>query len=142
MKAPSDKGFKGLVVKEDNSPNSYWVRVDQSEIRRNRKHLFELHSNYSDNDKVESGLPSFEETDEVNDQSKGGDSSQEKITPEGEQNSAESSILNRDDNEEETSNIGDESETTPIVNEQESTPVKVSSRGRILKPPKRYDDVY
>ena len=95
MKAPSDKGFKGLVVKEDNSPNSYWVRVDQSEIRRNRKHLFELHSNYSDNDNVEIGLPSFEKTDDVakplvNDQSKNGNSSKEKITPEGEQNTAES----------------------------------------------------
>ena len=59
--------------------------------------MFQLHSNYSDNDNVEIGLPSFEKTEEVaeplvNDQSKDGDSSQEKITPEGEQNTAESSI--------------------------------------------------
>ena len=59
MKAPSDKGPKGLVRREDNSPNSYWVRVHQREIPRKKKHLFELHSSYSDKDNVEIGLPSF-----------------------------------------------------------------------------------
>ena len=43
VKAPTDVGKAGVVLREDKSPDSYWVSVDQSEIRRNRKHLFLLH---------------------------------------------------------------------------------------------------
>ena len=82
------------------------VKVDQSEICRNRKHLFELHRNYSDNDNVEIGLSSFERNDGVaeslvNDQSKEGDIFQKKINPKGEKNTEESPILNKDEKREE-----------------------------------------
>jgi hypothetical protein len=43
VKSPSDIGKSGTVLRKDKSPESYWVRVGQSEIRRNRKHLFLLH---------------------------------------------------------------------------------------------------
>ncbi|XP_067936936.1 uncharacterized protein [Watersipora subatra] len=43
VRAPTDPRAKCVVLREDNSPDSYWVRVGQSEIRRNRKHLFVLH---------------------------------------------------------------------------------------------------
>ena len=126
-KAPSDKGFKGLMVREDNSLNSYQVRVDQSEIRRDKKHLFGLHFNNSDN--VEIGLPSLEKNDDaaeslVNDRSKDENIPQEKITPEREKYTERSPILNSDKNEGETPKIGDESETFLIVSEQESMPVE------------------
>ena len=39
-KAPSDKGFKRLVVRKDNSPYCYQVGVDQSKVRKDKKHLF------------------------------------------------------------------------------------------------------
>lgn len=42
VKAPTDKGSMGSVIRKDPLPNSYWVKVNDSEIRRNRKHLFQL----------------------------------------------------------------------------------------------------
>ena len=39
VKAPTDIGAEGIVVGVHNTPESYWVRVGNSEIRRNRKHL-------------------------------------------------------------------------------------------------------
>ena len=63
VKAPSDKGFKRLVVRKDNSPYCYQVGVDQSKVRKDRKHLFEVHSINSDNENVEIELPSFKEND-------------------------------------------------------------------------------
>ena len=42
VNAPTDIGSKGVVVRKDNSVDSYWVKVGNSEIRRNRKHLFAL----------------------------------------------------------------------------------------------------
>ena len=43
VNAPTDIGKEGVVLRADSSPDSYWVRVGMSEIRRNRKHLFLLH---------------------------------------------------------------------------------------------------
>ena len=39
VKAPSDPGAEGTVVRKHTTPESYWVKVGISEIRRNRKHL-------------------------------------------------------------------------------------------------------
>ena len=39
VKASTDTGAEGIVVGVHNTPESYWVRVGNSEIRRNRKHL-------------------------------------------------------------------------------------------------------
>ena len=39
VKAPSDPGAEGMVVRKHTTPESYWVKVGISEIRRNRKHL-------------------------------------------------------------------------------------------------------
>ena len=44
VKAPTDVGSYGVVVRNDKSPHSYWVRLGDSEIRRNRKHLYLLHN--------------------------------------------------------------------------------------------------
>ena len=60
---PSDKDFKRLVVRKDNSPYCYQVGVDQSKVCKDRKHLFEVHSINSDNENVEIELPSFKEND-------------------------------------------------------------------------------
>ena len=43
--SPVDKGEEGEVVAEHGSPRSYWVRVGNSVLRRNRKHLFLLAQN-------------------------------------------------------------------------------------------------
>ena len=43
VNAPSDVGKEGVVLRADSKPDSYWVQVGLSEIRRNRKHLFVLH---------------------------------------------------------------------------------------------------
>ena len=42
VKAPTDIGKEGIVDKKDVHPDSYWVIVENSIIRRNRKHLFIL----------------------------------------------------------------------------------------------------
>jgi hypothetical protein len=42
VKSPSDKGSEGTVLRRDKTPHSYWVGVGNSELRRNRKHLFLL----------------------------------------------------------------------------------------------------
>ena len=39
VNAPSDIGREGVVLRADNKPDSYWVQVELSEIRRNRKHV-------------------------------------------------------------------------------------------------------
>ena len=44
VKAPTDAGAQGLVLRKDSAPESYWVKVGLSELRRNRKHLFLLNS--------------------------------------------------------------------------------------------------
>jgi len=50
INSPTDIGKEGVVLRADSKPESYWVRVGLSEIRRNRKHLFLLHDtpNFSD----------------------------------------------------------------------------------------------
>jgi len=55
VKAPTYVGSYGVVVREDVSPHSYWVKVKDSEVRRNRKHLYLLHT---DNFAGTSGAPS------------------------------------------------------------------------------------
>ena len=47
VKAPTDTGAAGTVVRRDSTPESYWIRVGSGEIRRNRKHLFPLNNNLS-----------------------------------------------------------------------------------------------
>ena len=42
VKSPTDLGEEALVVKKDSNPESYWVKVDNKIIRRNRKHLYLL----------------------------------------------------------------------------------------------------
>lgn len=44
VKAPTDVGAEGVVLRKDKFPESYWVNVGLSEIRRNRKHLFMLNT--------------------------------------------------------------------------------------------------
>ena len=44
IKSPSDIGCKGVIVRKDSAPESYWVNVGNSELRRNRKHLSLLHA--------------------------------------------------------------------------------------------------
>ena len=39
VKAPSDHGAEGVIVGAHATPESYWVKIGNSEIRRNRKHL-------------------------------------------------------------------------------------------------------
>ena len=47
VKAPTDTGKEGVVVRKDTHPESYWVKVGESEIRRNRKHLFSLEDSHN-----------------------------------------------------------------------------------------------
>jgi len=47
VNAPTEVGREGVVIRADSNPESYWVRVGQSELRRNRKHLFVLHDELS-----------------------------------------------------------------------------------------------
>jgi hypothetical protein len=47
VNAPTENGREGVVVRSDSNPDSYWVRVGLSELRRNRKHLFILHDECS-----------------------------------------------------------------------------------------------
>ena len=42
VKAPTDIGKEGIVDRKDVHPDSYWVIVENSIIRRNRKHWFVL----------------------------------------------------------------------------------------------------
>ena len=42
VKAPSDVGREGVIVRKDNNPCSWWVQVGDSVVRCNRKHLFVL----------------------------------------------------------------------------------------------------
>lgn len=44
VKSPEDKGAVGIVVRKDKNPHSYWVKVGNSVVRRNRKHLYLLKS--------------------------------------------------------------------------------------------------
>jgi len=39
VNAPQDRGSEGEVVRKDDSPHSFWVRVGPSLLRRNCKHL-------------------------------------------------------------------------------------------------------
>lgn len=48
VKAPTDIGCEGLVLEADKLPNSFWVRVGDRTIRRNRKHLFLLNNESPD----------------------------------------------------------------------------------------------
>ena len=43
VKTPGMEGTTGIVVRKDPAPDSYWVRIGSSEVRRNRKHLFVLY---------------------------------------------------------------------------------------------------
>jgi len=45
VKAPTDSGAEGIILGKHNTPDSYWVKVSFSEIRRNRKHLRLLPTN-------------------------------------------------------------------------------------------------
>jgi hypothetical protein len=55
VKSPSDPGKEGIVVREDTHPDSYWVKVGDSEIRRNRKHLFSLEGSSTEEGFLEGG---------------------------------------------------------------------------------------
>ncbi|XP_067945100.1 uncharacterized protein [Watersipora subatra] len=48
IKSPSDAGTGGIVVRKDPLPDSYWGRIGDKELRRNRKHLFLRHENEFD----------------------------------------------------------------------------------------------
>ena len=50
INAPTDTGSKGFVTRKDKAPDSYWVSTGDSEIRRNRKHLFLFFENDSSDD--------------------------------------------------------------------------------------------
>ena len=39
VNASQDRGSEGVVVRKDDYPHSFWVRVGPSLLRRNRKHL-------------------------------------------------------------------------------------------------------
>ena len=39
VNASQDRGSEGVVVRKDDSPHSFWVRVGPSLLRRTRKHL-------------------------------------------------------------------------------------------------------
>jgi len=43
VKSPTNNVCNGTVLKEDPSPDSFWVKMGRSEVRRIRKHLFLLH---------------------------------------------------------------------------------------------------
>ena len=62
VKSPTDIGKEGVVLRADDSPESYWVQLGQSEVRRNRKHLFILYgdSDFSEGTIVPMELDSFE----------------------------------------------------------------------------------
>ena len=48
VKSPTDKGAEGIVLYKDQNPHSYWVKVGESHVRRNRKHLFLLNDRFDD----------------------------------------------------------------------------------------------
>jgi len=50
VKSPTDLGFEGVISKKDPQPESYWVKVGESNLRRNRKHLFLLPEDVEVND--------------------------------------------------------------------------------------------
>jgi len=71
VKFPTDKGCNGTVLKEDPSPNSFWVNMGSSEVRRNRKHLFLLHDTQTEDifyDCQDDFSPLQEETELENDE--------------------------------------------------------------------------
>ena len=57
VKAPTDVGQKGIVQMKDKHPQSYWVLVGDSLVRRNRKHLFVLQPDQDDSDSEDGILP-------------------------------------------------------------------------------------
>ena len=58
VNAPTDKGQEGIVVsKDDKHPDSYWVKVGDRVIRRNRKHLLVLQNSTPDNDYDDTIMP-------------------------------------------------------------------------------------
>ena len=57
VKAPTDKGQEGVIVRKDEfHPQSYWVQVGDSILRRNRKHLYVLQEQ-ADNESGDTILP-------------------------------------------------------------------------------------
>jgi len=52
VKSPQDLGAEGVIVKEDTNPYSYWVRIGNSVVRRNRKHLFLLDGKSRQNEQM------------------------------------------------------------------------------------------
>ena len=57
VKAPTDRGFKAVVVEKDKHPESYWVKAGNSSFRRNRKHLFLLQQLHDESDGEDGILP-------------------------------------------------------------------------------------
>jgi len=71
IKSPTDKGCNGTVLREDPSPDSFWVKMGSSEVCRNRKHLFLLHDTETENifyDCQDDFSPLQEETELKNDE--------------------------------------------------------------------------
>jgi hypothetical protein len=152
VKAPTDVGSKGVVLREDNSPNSYWVKVGQSEIRRNRKHLFLLHSENEEKKgeavhdrpvENSSGSTEYDEDDSDDEQPPERvvelDGQPEPDPPVGVPIGGHADVT-----------IGGSSRSDPVVEADDQVPgfeavenrSRVTRRGRISAPPKRYDDVY
>lgn len=50
VNAPSDTGSEGIIVSIDRNPESFWVRVGDSNVRRDRKHLSLLHGDFAGDD--------------------------------------------------------------------------------------------
>lgn len=133
VKAPSDVGSRGIVVREDNSPESYWVRVGQSEIRRNRKHLFVLHPEIREDVQKYDPIPDsiINVHDQVDHNENVAEEEEDSIVSESESDSFESSS--------DTSELNsDIEETFPPIEEA----AVVTRSGRQVKPPNRYDDLY
>jgi hypothetical protein len=59
IKSPKDSGKEGEVVRRDKNPDSFWVRVGPSVLRRNRKHLFLLEGCHAGKDPPSGDVPLY-----------------------------------------------------------------------------------
>ena len=135
VNAPSDSGTRGIVLREDTSPDSYWVRVGQSEIRRNRKHLFLLHPDSTDSgDDDYIVIPPYDRTndDATNDTNHDNDDTNDDDNENVHDNLPDDTV---DEGAQEAEAAPDPSTSSPVQEQ-----AKTTRSGRVSKPPKRYQD--
>ena len=148
VKAPTDVGAEGIVLRKDSAPESYWVRVGLSEVRRNRKHLFLLNSDteLSDSD----GTTWYDDARHIADDfdppdNEGGE---EIVEPEVDNEVVEEQgvVENEPEAAENPAPVGDLENNVVLEADNNIEPVVaegyVTRSGRVSRPPRAKDMVY